>query len=685
MTQNVTIEDTTAPVFEPIPAPVSVTTTAIDTSLPLEDVGADEIFPTIVTNDAPEVFAHGETVVTWRAEDSNGNVSTVEQAVNVSRPADDTVVEPWYHEDVGNVEIEGSVTLSNGQFSIEASGSDIWSTEDEFRFVYARMSGDGSFTARVSSIDETHQWAKAGLMVRSDRRPNSMHASIVLTPENRISFQWREDPGGVTAAFVRRWPTSHLDRIPTYLRLERQGNMFRAYVSWGRQFGRRVWLPIGTPVAVPMERDVYIGMAVTSHNGSVLNRAVFEDVYVDDIPAIPNTLPAGWRSTDIGDVRFDGASGVDDEGTFFVHGSGADIWGSDDEFQYAYRGLTGDGEIVARVRSQLDTDTWAKAGVMIRESLDSASPYAYSLVTPGNGTAFQWRSSQGERSDSQQPTTSSDDSWFSWWSAPPLLDRAPIYVKLRRDGDRFTAFTSKNGIHWTQIGESIQVSMERTVLVGLAVTGHNTRAIGQAEFDRVVVVDETTPPEQLPHGFLSGVIGSGGGGAEYANGLYEINAHHSDSEAGYQFVYRKIAGDATVVARVASFSYDHSDALAGVMMRSSLDSDGPHALTSLTPGRWGLLKLDTHGSGVSRSRFTLLPLYIKMVRTGDVVRSFSSFGGVIWTPVGPPRTVDMREEFYVGFVTSPGGNGQSSVTLSLLQATPGSQVSTPGVTIPIEW
>ena len=47
---------------------------------------------------------------------------------------------------------------------------------------------------------------------------------------------------------------------------------------------------------------------------------------------------------------------------------GSDIWYTADQFNYAYQSLTGDGEIIARITSQTNTDGWAKAGPMIRRA-----------------------------------------------------------------------------------------------------------------------------------------------------------------------------------------------------------------------------------------------------------------------------------------------------------------------------
>jgi hypothetical protein len=59
---------------------------------------------------------------------------------------------------------------------------------------------------------------------------------------------------------------------------------------------------------------------------------------------------------------------IDEEtGTYTITGEGADIWGGTDAFHYVYMQLTGDGEISARVVSNVTgSKTWAKCGVLIR-------------------------------------------------------------------------------------------------------------------------------------------------------------------------------------------------------------------------------------------------------------------------------------------------------------------------------
>src|SRR5689334_13566149 len=85
-----------------------------------------------------------------------------------------------------------------------------------------------------------------------------------------------------------------------------------------------------------------------------------------------SSAPKGWSSRDIGAVGSAGGFNYSG-GRYNAAGSGSDIWGNADAFRYVYRTLDGDGEMTARVLSLDDTDSWAKAGVMIRETLAADS------------------------------------------------------------------------------------------------------------------------------------------------------------------------------------------------------------------------------------------------------------------------------------------------------------------------
>jgi hypothetical protein len=162
-------------------------------------------------------------------------------------------------------------------------------------------------------------------------------------------------------------------------------------------------------------------------------------------------------------------------------GSGSDIWNVNgveaDEFHFAYKMLTGAGSITARVESMTNTNTWAKAGVMIRESLEPDSAHAMMVVTPSQGISFQRRPGTGAVS---AHTTTADVT-------------APYWVKIERSiAGSFTAYNSTDGLNWQVQGTPENIMMGSNVYIGLAVTAHDPVLTCQAEFANVTTTGTVT-------------------------------------------------------------------------------------------------------------------------------------------------------------------------------------------------
>jgi hypothetical protein len=171
----------------------------------------------------------------------------------------------------------------------------------------------------------------------------------------------------------------------------------------------------------------------------------------------------------MGNPAYVGTFTEDPAGIYTVTGSGTDIWETSDEFYFAYRQLTGAGSIIAKVDSVSNTHPWAKAGVMIRNTLEPGSRHAMTVVTPEQGVSFQRRTiTSGESAE-----TTEDDVV------------APQWVKIERSiAGSFTASYSADGSTWTQIGSDI-VNMSATAYIGLAVTSHDADAVCEAVFSNV--------------------------------------------------------------------------------------------------------------------------------------------------------------------------------------------------------
>jgi regulation of enolase protein 1 (concanavalin A-like superfamily) len=157
-------------------------------------------------------------------------------------------------------------------------------------------------------------------------------------------------------------------------------------------------------------------------------------------------------------------------GPFTVTGAGADVGCTADAFHFVYRRLKGNWDVVAQVRSVEHTDPWAKAGVMIRQTLDPGSAHAFAFVSAQQGVAFQRRTRKAG-------TTVQN--------AGPVVG-APYWLKLQRRGHAIIAWSSSDGRVWKPLGVST-IPTSGEVYVGLAVTSHTTATTASAVFSDVAV------------------------------------------------------------------------------------------------------------------------------------------------------------------------------------------------------
>jgi hypothetical protein len=107
-------------------------------------------------------------------------------------------------------------------------------------------------------------------------------------------------------------------------------------------------------------------------------------------------VPAPWESTDVGEVGTAGRACQGPDGDLFVWSAGSDIWGTEDSFHFVYQQPIGNGKIAAYVSSQDGGDPFAKGGLMIRQTLDPASPHVLLDVKPDGTIEFMTRSAAGE-------------------------------------------------------------------------------------------------------------------------------------------------------------------------------------------------------------------------------------------------------------------------------------------------
>jgi hypothetical protein len=186
-------------------------------------------------------------------------------------------------------------------------------------------------------------------------------------------------------------------------------------------------------------------------------------------------LPTRWSTQDIGNIGVSGSACYESQtGTFELNGSGSDIWDTQDEFRFAYKTIVGDGEIIARVVDQDNTNEWNKCGIMVRETLAEGSRHAFIAITSGNGVAFQDRTVTDGFSDNIN-------------TGPGI--KAPYWLKIVISGSTYTGYMSPDGLTWTKVGNTVDAGFGNgfPVYAGLAITSHDNSTLSTAHVDNYVL------------------------------------------------------------------------------------------------------------------------------------------------------------------------------------------------------
>lgn len=182
-------------------------------------------------------------------------------------------------------------------------------------------------------------------------------------------------------------------------------------------------------------------------------------------------LPAGWQSVDVGDPNQPGSTSYNGRSSVFsIKGSVSDSIDTWDQFHYVYQQRKGDFIVTAEIRNMDQTDTSAKAGIMIREALDGSSKHAMVALIPENGIVFQRRIEIGGS---------------SFHTAGSVVT-APHWIRLIRQNNKFTGYESNDGVTWLEVGKEF-VSMSPVVFCGLVVMSQNSDTPCTATFGSVSI------------------------------------------------------------------------------------------------------------------------------------------------------------------------------------------------------
>ncbi|AMP00207.1 F5/8 type C domain protein [Collimonas arenae] len=193
---------------------------------------------------------------------------------------------------------------------------------------------------------------------------------------------------------------------------------------------------------------------------------------------LPSTtsITSGFSSADIGGATPAGTATYSG-GKWTVEGGGADIWAANDSCHFTYKAITGNGAIIAKVESIQNTSLSAKAGVMMRTSLEQGAPRAWMAITNKN------QAEQNMPKLAVYGGTNYGNKAFDIASSTPSY-----WVKLERIGNIITGYVSPDGTNWaaTDVGR-IDAPVPDTIYVGLVVSSAANGTLNSSTFSNVQI------------------------------------------------------------------------------------------------------------------------------------------------------------------------------------------------------
>jgi regulation of enolase protein 1 (concanavalin A-like superfamily) len=570
----------------------------------------------------------------------------------------------WTSQDVGSVGVTGYTQFNSttGAYSIAGSGSDIWGTSDGAQLATQTLTGDGTITARVTSMTNTSNSAKSGLDIRETNAGNSKHVTMAMTYGNGPQMVTRSATGGSSTAVS----SSAQPFAPKWLRLTRAGNVFTGFTSTDGV----TWTQFATST-VTMASQVQIGLISGAVNNSRLNEAIIDNVTVTGTlgssapvynaltapsgvtvsPATGTGLSIGWidgvgetgyrveRSTD--GATFTTINNTAANATSFVD---AGLTGS---LRYFYRvstldatGVSTPSAVVSAVNrpsavtnfaiTSLNNtqtvlnwrDTHGETGFRVERSTDNVT--FNTLATVGvnipsytdsgltSGTTYYYRVT---------PTSALGDGVANTASGSTRL---PVVT-----GQAFDSVASTQIIfHWNDIvGETsyrIQRSTDGTTYttlttVGAGITSYTDSTVTAANeyYYRVIGVNALTEGvlptpiftatpavTTLPPLWSSTDIGSvnGAGATSHSTGTFKVISSGVDiwgTADAFRYTYQPLTGDGTITARVATQEATSGWSKVGVMIRESTAAGSRQALMAVTPSNGFAMQYRSNTNGSS--------------------------------------------------------------------------------------
>jgi hypothetical protein len=200
--------------------------------------------------------------------------------------------------------------------------------------------------------------------------------------------------------------------------------------------------------------------------------------------------PEPWTVQNIGPFITPGFVDVDPRGFWTIRAANGDVAQNADSFFYVAQPLSGDGSILALIFGQQGGNPqFGKGGLMIRADTSSRAANIHFFMTSGRGLGITYRAFPG------QPTVN-EGSGRQYGAR-----QFPLWLRLQREGDRFTPFVSADGFAWDQVHSPVTLpGFPKDATIGLTAASLFEGTVSAAFGNVTVVPGRVSPNLQVSAG-----------------------------------------------------------------------------------------------------------------------------------------------------------------------------------------
>ena len=367
-----------------------------------------------------------------------------------------------------------------------------------------------------------------------------------------------------------------------------------------------------------------------------------------------------------------------------IQGSGIGLGNAPDSYRYTFESdVNGNFSISAKLEDLSGGTDDAMAGLLLRKKLDDSS----------SGDNSQFINVYLKKDGTLNVRARGGGVYFD--TIPIRADvsntaTGPVWVKLTRtDSWHFDVYRSDNGTDWVQLVDQVGLwafndapAVYAGLFVGSGSVGSTTTAkISDVEWP---VAPKLPPPANVPYS-------SANIGASATEGLTTIDYMDagritisaktgemwSDQDSARYVNIGNLKGDSELVAKLESLSGGGGDAIAGIMVRGTLNANSKYAGAAVTKSNT-IAHQYRESQWTSKGTSQNIPssVWLKVTRTTSgsnaVVTTYWSADGADWTTLGSTTFYNGFPEPYTMGLFVAGANTSSLASAVF------SQVSWPG-------